>query len=74
MGAIAKHYTLEQIVTLSINSGVDMLLFGNQLAKQDSDELVETILTQVKNGAIPLNRILESNKRVEHLLGKIKTK
>ena len=74
MGAIAKHYTLEQIVTLSINSGVDMLLFGNQLAKQDSDELVETILAQVKNGAIPLNRILESNKRVEQLFTKIKTK
>ncbi len=74
MGAIAKHYTLEQIVTLSINSGVDMLLFGNQLAKQDNDELVETILAQIKNGTIPLNRILESNKRVEHLLAKIKTK
>jgi len=74
MGAIAKHYTLEQIVTLSINSGVDMLLFGNQLSYQDSDELVETIFTQVKNGSIPLDRILESNKRVEQLFTKIKTK
>lgn len=74
MGAIAKHYTLEQIVTLSINSGVDMLLFGNQLAKQETDELVEMILAQVKNGAIPLSRILESNSRVEQLFTKIKTK
>lgn len=67
MGAIAKHYTLEQIVTLSINAGVDMLLFGNQLSYQDIDELVETILIQIKNGAIPLSRILESNERVEQL-------
>lgn len=74
MGAIAKHYTLEQVVTLAINSGVDMLLFGNQLAKQDTKELVEMILAQVKNGAIPLNRILESNRRVEQLFTKIKTK
>lgn len=74
MGAIAKHYTLEQIVTLSINSGVDMLLFGNQLSYQNSDELVETILAQVKNGAIPLSRILESNSRVEQLFTKIKIK
>lgn len=74
MGAIAKHYTLEQIVTLTINSGVDMLLFGNQLSYQDSDELVETIFTQVKNGAIPLSRILDSNSRVEQLFTKVKTK
>ncbi|MBE0513544.1 glycoside hydrolase family 3 N-terminal domain-containing protein [Sulfurimonas sp.] len=74
MGAIANHYTLEQIVTLTINSGVDMLLFGNQLSYQDNDELVETILAQVKNGAIPLSRILESNSRVEQLFTKIKTK
>jgi len=31
MGAISKHYTLEKRVTLAINAGVDMLLFGNQL-------------------------------------------
>ncbi|HEY9203724.1 MAG TPA: glycoside hydrolase family 3 N-terminal domain-containing protein [Sulfurimonas sp.] len=74
MGAIAKHYTLEEIVTLSINSGVDMLLFGNQLAKQDTHELVETILAQVKNGSISMDRITESNRRVEQLFTKIKTK
>jgi beta-N-acetylhexosaminidase len=73
MGAIAKHYTLEQIVTLSINSGVDMLLFGNQLSYQDTDVLISTILAQIKNGSIPLERILESNKRVERLFANIKT-
>jgi len=74
MGAISKHYSLEEIVTLSINSGVDMLLFGNQLANQDIDELVETIFAQVKNGSISMDRILESNRRVEQLFINIKSK
>ena len=68
MGAISKHYTLKQSVTLAINSGIDMLLFGNQLSTQDIDELVEVIYTQVKNGEISYARIAESNKRVASLL------
>ena len=67
MKAISKHYSLEQTVTLAINSGVDILLFGNQLATQNIDELVEVILAQVKNGAISMKRVLESNKRLELL-------
>lgn len=67
MGAILKHYTLKEIVTLSINAGIDMLLFGNQLATQDIDELIELIFIQVKNNEISYERILESNKRVELL-------
>lgn len=67
MGAILKHYSLKEIVTLSINGGVDMLLFGNQLAAQDIDTLVETIFKEVKEGKISYERILESNKRVELL-------
>jgi len=67
MKAISKHYTLKETVTLAINSGVDILLFGNQLANQDIDELVETILEQVKNGSIPHARIVESNKRIKKL-------
>ena len=67
MGAIADHYTLKQIVTLSINSGVDILLFGNQLSTQNTDEVVEVILSQIKSGAISVKRVLESNKRVELL-------
>jgi len=67
MRAISKHYSLKQTVTLAINAGVDILLFGNQLATQDIDELVEIIFTQVRSGAIPMRRILESNTRVETL-------
>ena len=68
MGAIREHYSLKEIVTLSINSGVDILLFGNQLAEQNLDELVETILIQIKNGNIKYERILESNRKINALL------
>ena len=67
MKAISKHYSLKDTVTLSINSGVDILLFGNQLASQDIDELVKVILKQVKDGKIPLKRIKEANKRISAL-------
>ncbi|MDF1874836.1 glycoside hydrolase family 3 protein [Sulfurimonas sp. SAG-AH-194-I05] len=67
MKAISKHYTLKETVTLAINAGVDMLLFGNQLGHQNIDELVNTILIEVKNGAIPLQRIIQANARISQL-------
>ena len=67
MKAISKHYTLKETVTLAINAGVDILLFGNQLASQDIDALVNTIYGEVKNGAISQERIIESNKRIKKL-------
>ena len=67
MKAISEHYSLEETVTLSINSGVDLLLFGNQLASQDTGELVNTIFKQVKNGSIRYKRIIDSNKRIKKL-------
>jgi beta-N-acetylhexosaminidase len=73
MKAISEHYSLKETVTLAINSGVDMLLFGNQLATQNIDALVEIILAQVKSGAISYERILESNKRIQELHKKRET-
>ncbi len=67
MKAISEHYSLKETVTLSINSSVDLLLFGNQLASQDTGELVNTIFKQVKNGSISYKRIIDSNKRIEKL-------
>ncbi len=70
MKAISKHYDLKETVTLAINSGVDMLLFGNQLAHQDIGELIDVIYGQVSVGNISMKRIGESNKRVDALLQK----
>jgi len=67
MEAIAKYYTLQETVTLAINSGIDMLLFGNQLSQTKTDEIVETILAQVKNGAIPFERIRQANERIARI-------
>ena len=67
MEAIAKYYTLQEIVTLAINSGIDMLLFGNQLSHTKTDEIIDTIFIQVKNGAIAKSRIIEANERIEKL-------
>ncbi|HUH42987.1 MAG TPA: glycoside hydrolase family 3 N-terminal domain-containing protein [Sulfurimonas sp.] len=74
MKAISSNYNLEQIVTLSINSGVDMLLFANQLASQDIDALVDVILKEIKNGNISIARIEESNARIEQLYKSYKFK
>ena len=67
MGAIAKHYTLEQKTALAINAGVDILLFGNQLENVTVSELVNAIFKQVKSGDISMERIKESNARIENL-------
>lgn len=68
MEAIARYYTLQDTVTLAINSGIDILLFGNQLSYTRTDEIVNTIFVQVKRGAITKERIIEANARIEALL------
>ena len=67
MKAISKHYSLAQTVRLAINSGVDLLLFGNQLGSQNLEELIETIYKEVQAGGISRARIEESNRRIEAL-------
>ncbi|WP_294967096.1 glycoside hydrolase family 3 N-terminal domain-containing protein [Sulfurimonas sp.] len=67
MKAISKHYTLKQTVTKAINSGVDILLFGNQLVSNNVEELVNLIYSQVKSGAISKKRIKEANTRIQNL-------
>lgn len=67
MNAIRKHYDLKKTVTLAINSGVDILLFGNQLANNSVEEVVDTIYEQVNNGAISYERIVQANQRINAL-------
>jgi len=67
MKAISEHYSTKEAVTLAINAGVDILLYGNQLANITVAELVNTIFKQVKNGAIAYERIVESNERIKNL-------
>lgn len=72
MNAIIKHYSLKQTVTLAINSGVNILLFANQQAKPVKlSKLVDIIYNQYKSGKIPLDKIINSNKKIEKLKYKI---
>ncbi len=72
MAAIHKHYTLKETVTLALNSGVDILLFANQLAKPVGlDAIVKVIKSQVKAGKISEKRINEAYMRVKKLKEKL---
>jgi len=72
MRAISEHYTLIQTLRKAINSGVDILLFGNQIGKKvDAQSLIKIIYNQIQKGNISLDRIIESNNRIENLTKKI---
>ncbi len=64
MKAISAHYSLKEATTLAINAGVDMLLFGNQLAHNSTQEIVQTIFEQVKAGKISRQKIINANKKI----------
>lgn len=62
MGAIRDHYGLAQALSLAINAGADMLIFGNQLTptNQDPGEIIQIIRNKVQTGEIPEARINEA--------------
>jgi beta-N-acetylhexosaminidase len=71
MSAISKHYDLKQTVTLAINSGVNMLLFANQLAQPITlKQIVDTVYSQILNEQIPLEKIILSNQRIDRMMSK----
>jgi len=68
MAAIHKHYSLKDTVTLALNSGVDILLFANQLAEPlGLEEIVAVVKAQVNAGKIKEERINEAYRRVQKL-------
>ncbi len=73
MKAICDNYGLEQALVLAINGGIDMFIFGNQLAKQNqtAKQLIDFIEKNVESGSIALKRIDESYQRIRNF--KLKT-
>ncbi len=66
MGAIVKHYSLKESILLTIQSGTDILLFGNNL-KYDPDlpnKIYNHIMELIAEGKISEERIEESWKRI----------
>ncbi len=67
MGAISKEYGLEEAIKLSINAGVDILMFANNVPESEqvtADKLHQIIRSKVENNEIPISRILESYDRI----------
>ncbi|KTD24057.1 glycoside hydrolase family 3 protein [Legionella maceachernii] len=67
MKAISEHYGLEQALTLAINAGADMFIFGNQLSEQpqDSKEVIDIIEAKVKSGEISQSRIDDAYRHIK---------
>lgn len=66
MKAIADNYGLEQALTMAINAGADMLIFGNQLSEtpQDPTELVDIVMKKIAQGEISEQRIDEAYQHI----------
>lgn len=70
MQAVAKQYGLEEAIRLSINAGVDILCFSNNITGSEDrtvDKVHSIIRTLVENGQIKRERVDEAYKRVMKL-------
>lgn len=70
MDAVARRFTLEQIVLLAVAAGNDILVFGNNTAHPDPDlpdKVHAAFMKLVRNGSIPLWRVRQSWERIEAL-------
>ena len=66
MKAISDHYSMEKAITMAINAGADMFIFGNQLcdSPQDSKSIIDYIESEVHAGHIPAETIQKSYARI----------
>lgn len=67
MQAIAKHYSLEESLMLTINAGADMVIFGNQLGEHDAKQVIDTIEQLVIHQKISPKRIDDAYRRIMRL-------
>ncbi|HRP02343.1 MAG TPA: glycoside hydrolase family 3 N-terminal domain-containing protein [Candidatus Kapabacteria bacterium] len=69
MGAITQQYGLERAIELSINAGVDILIFANNLVYDENiaRKAIDIILDLVRQGKISKERIEESYQRIMKL-------
>ncbi|MEX0929064.1 MAG: glycoside hydrolase family 3 N-terminal domain-containing protein [Balneolales bacterium] len=69
MKAITEYYGLKQALKLSINAGVDMLIFANNSVYEEdiAERAIALIRTMVEDGEIPRERIEESYRRIKKL-------
>ena len=75
MKAIADNYSPEDAITMAINAGADMLIFGNQLpdSPQDPKDIINIIQKKVEIGEIAVNRINEAYRHITALKKSLKS-
>ena len=75
MQAIIDKYSIENAIVLAINAGADMLCVGNNISTGYEPDrpfrLVGMIVAAVKDGRIPLERLLEAHERITRLQNKL---
>jgi beta-N-acetylhexosaminidase len=74
MRAISKHYGLKETISLAINSGMDILLFCNQLDAKNvvsTKTLIDTTYALYQSGEITLSQIKQANERINRLRDKL---
>lgn len=73
MGAISRHYGMEQAIELAVNAGVDILLFGNNLEYDpDMARRAHAILKKlVREERVSRERISQSYERIMRLKARL---
>lgn len=73
MGAIIKHYGLEEACCKAIISGVDLLVIGNNLVANPNiaQKLIDTLKSKLDHGSLTMERVDEAWMRVQTLKQKL---
>ncbi len=69
MAAAAKHCSLQERITLALNAGVDLLLFGNNLV-YDPDrptQVVDAVMAAVQAGDVSEECLRQHVDRIDRL-------
>ena len=69
MKAITQYYSLQEVVIQSVNAGVDILLFGNNI-EYDRDlpiRIQKILISAIRRGLVSIERIEESYQRIMKL-------
>lgn len=76
MQGIIDNYKVEDAIVLAINAGADILVMGNNISTGYEPErpfhIVDMIVRAVKEGRIDQQRLIESNRRIDSLIDKLK--
>ena len=76
MQGIIDNYKVKDAIVLAINAGADILVMGNNISTGYEPErpfhIVDMIVRAVKEGRIDQQRLIESNRRIDSLIDKLK--